>query len=89
MARHDLGVDARDLQTGPETVFEVGFDYGPTEDFIRSDAAVVATLRRRKAVVWPAERFDAVEEGVLLLEAEPRVVGSVALGDLAARGAGV
>ena len=59
------------------------FDDRSAEDFVGADAAVVAALRGGEAVVWPAERLDAVEEGVFLLEPEPRVVVRVVLGDLA------
>src|SRR5579859_2916228 len=65
----------------------MGFDDRAAEDFVGADATVVATLWGWKTIVGPAEGLDAVEEGVLLLQAEPRVVGFVALADLTARGA--
>ena len=44
------------------------------EDLVRAHAAVVPELRSREAVVRPAQRLDAIEEGVLLLDAEPHLV---------------
>src|SRR5215207_6287414 len=58
---HNLGVDTGYLQTGLQAVLEMCFHHGPTKDFIRANATIVATLRRREAIVRPAKRFDAVE----------------------------
>ena len=62
----------------------VRFDDVAAEHFVRADAAVVAALRRGKSVIGPAERTVAFEERVLLLDAEPRIVLLVLLGDLRA-----
>ena len=59
------------------------------EDLVGADAAVVAALRGREAAVGEAERARALEERVLLLDAEQRLLVGVLLGDLAQRGAGV
>jgi len=59
------------------------------EDFIGADAAVVAALRRGEAVVRPAQGTVSVEEGVLLLDAEPGLLLFVLLGHFAQVGAGV
>src|SRR5215212_4989827 len=89
LTRHDLGVDTRDLDAGLQAVLQVRLDNRASEHLVRADAAVVAALGGREAVVGPAERLDAVKEGVLLLQAEPGVVFGVLLGDLAAGRPGV
>ncbi len=74
LAGHDLGVDAGDAQAGVEAGVEVRFDHRAAEDLVGADAAVVAALRRGEAVLGEAQGPRAVEEGVLLLDAEPVLV---------------
>ena len=70
---HHFRVDAGYHQSCFETGIQMGFDDWTSIDFVRSDAAVVPSLRSREAVFWPSQRLDAIEEGVLLLEAEPHI----------------
>ena len=70
-------------------LLQVLLDDLAAEDLVGADAAVVAALRGREAALGEAERARALEEGVLLLDAEDRLLGGELLGDLAQRGAGV
>ncbi len=49
-------------------------------DLIGADAAVVEALRRREAAGREAERVGLLEERVLLLDAEQRLLGRELLG---------
>ena len=89
LAGHHLAVGAGDREARGEAGVGVRFDDLAAEDLVGADAAVVRTLRRREAVVRPAERLRALEEGVLLLDAEPGVVRGVLLRRLGAGGARV
>src|SRR5690606_15815732 len=73
-AAHQLGVDAGDLQAGGEAAVEVQLDDVAAEHGLGADAAVVVALRGGEAALGEAERTAALEEGVLLLDAEPRVL---------------
>ena len=53
------------------------------EDLVGADAAVVEGLRRGEAVRREAERAAVLEERVLLLDAEQRLLVGVLLGDRA------
>ena len=86
---HDLGVDAGDHQASLEAGVQVLLDDGAAEHLVGADAAVVAALGGRKAVGRPAKGLDAVEESVLLLDAEPGVEASVLLGGCGAGRPGV
>jgi hypothetical protein len=86
---HDLGVDARDLETRLEAHVEVLLHHGTAEHLVRTDPAVVATLRGREPLLREAERARALEERVLLLDAEPRVEAAELLRHLDVRAAGV
>ena len=80
LARHDLGVDARDGQAGGQAGVEVGLDEGPPVDVVGADAAVVRALRAGVArLLREAERPAALEEGVLLLDPEQRLLPGVLL----------
>src|SRR5205085_9863570 len=70
LAGHDLGVDAREAESGLEARLEVGLDDLTTEDLVGTDAAVVDALRRRDPDVGEADRAAVLEEVVLLLDAE-------------------
>lgn len=72
-----------------EAAVEVQLDDLATEDLLGADAAVVAALRGREAALGEAERARALEEGVLLLDAEDRLLSGELLGDRAQQGAGV
>lgn len=65
------------------------FDDLAAEDLVGADAAVVATLRGGEAAEREAQRAALLEEGVLLLDAEPRLLVGELLGHLDERGAGV
>ncbi|EGJ77870.1 putative glutamine synthetase [Streptomyces sp. Tu6071] len=80
LPRHDLGVDAGDAEPGGEAVGEVGLDDLAAEDLVRTDAAVVTALRGGETVLGEAERAAALEEGVLLLDPEDRLLGGELLG---------
>src|SRR5437763_237586 len=83
LSGHDLGVRADDVDPGAHARLGMRLDDLAPEDLVAADAAVVAALRRGEAVVGPAERPVALEEGVLLLDAEPGVVLFVLFDDLA------
>ena len=83
LARHDLGVDARDAEAGVEARLEVRLDDVTAEDLVGADAAVVEGLRRGEAVGREAERAAVLEERVLLLDAEDRLLVGELLGDRA------
>ena len=85
LTRHDLGVDARDLESGFQTGIEVRLDDLTAEDLIRADAAVVPALRCREAAVGEPEWPRAAEERVFLLDAEPRVKGREAQSHIGVR----
>ena len=82
LADHHLGVDAADRQAGGEAVVEVLLDDLAAEDLVGADAAVVAALRGREAADREAVRAAVLEERVLLLDAEQRLVLGVLLGRL-------
>ncbi len=67
----------------------VGLDDVTAPDLVGADAAVVRTLRAGEAALGPAERVAVLEERVLLLDAEHRLLVGVLLGRRRARGAGV
>ena len=77
LRRHHLAVNAGNRQPGVHAGIHVLFHHRPPVDLIGADAAVVAALRRRKAVVRPAQGLDAVKESVFLLDAEPEIHGGV------------
>ena len=81
LAGHDLGVDAREAEAGLEARVEVRLDDVTAEHLVGADAAVVEALRRREAVGREAERPAVLEERVLLLDAEQRLLVRVLLGD--------
>ena len=67
----------------------MGLDDVAAEDLVGADAAVVDALRGGEAAAGEAERAAVLEERVLLLDAEPRLLVGVLLGDHRAAGAGV
>lgn len=80
LGRHDLGVGARDVDVGVHAGLVVSLDNVTAEDLAGTHTAVVRTLGRRETVLGPAIRPALeVEEGVLLLEAEPELVLLVGL----------
>ena len=81
LAGHHLGVDARDAEAGVEARLEVRLDDVTAEHLVGADAAVVEALRRGEAVRREAERAAVLEERVLLLDAEQRLLVGVLLGD--------
>ena len=89
LAGHDLGVDAGDAEAGVEAGVEVRLDDVTAEDLVGADAAVVEALRRREAVRREAERAAVLEERVLLLDAEQRLLVGELLGDRAQQRPGV
>ncbi len=89
LAEHDLGVDAVDLEPRRQAGAQVLLDEPASVDLVRPHAAVELSLGRRVAGIGPAERSAAAEQGVLLLDAEPRLRGLAELDDRAQQGAGV
>ena len=77
---HDLGVGARDVDTGVEAGHVVSLDEITAEDLTSADTTVVWALGSGESVLGPAIRpaID-IEEGVLLLETEPKAFASVGL----------
>ena len=67
----------------------VRLDQLAAEHLVAAHATVVAALRRREALVRPAQRPVALEERVLLLHAEPGLLRGVLLGHLPQRRARV
>lgn len=83
LRRHDLGVDARDIDTGVEASAVVGLDEVAGKHLAGSDTAVVGALGTRETALWPSEwSVIGVEESVLLLETEPRDLVLCLLHDL-------
>ena len=73
LRRHNLAVDTGNCQPGVQAGVQVLFNHGPAVNFVGADTAVVAALGCGEAVVRPAQRLQAVKEGVLLLNSEPPV----------------
>eukprot|EP00964_Phaeocystis_antarctica_P126984 scaffold90645_cov63-Phaeocystis_antarctica.AAC.3 len=84
LARHDLGVGARDGDLREEARLVVRVGDGAAVGAVGAGGAVVRPLRAGVAALGPAERGDLVEieQGVLLLETKPR---ASALLDIALR----
>ena len=80
LSGHDLTVDTGNLQSSFHASVKVSFNYGASKHLIRAYTAVVAALGSGEPVVRPAKGLDAVEIGVLLLNAEPHVHCAVFLG---------
>ena len=79
---HDLGVGAGDVDVGVKTSLVVGLNNVTAEDLAGAYTAVVRALRSRETVLGPAVGpAELVEEGVLLLKAEPELVLLVLLED--------
>ena len=75
LARHDLGVDAGDVDAGVQAGFIVSLDDVAAEDLARADATVVGALGAGEAALGPAvDVVVLVKQRVLLLEAEPGLV---------------
>src|SRR6185369_14831560 len=74
LRRHDLGVRADDVDAGADAGVGVRLDHFAAEDLVTAYAAVVAALRRGESRLRPPERTVALEERVLLLDAEPGIV---------------
>lgn len=72
---HHFGIASCDLDAGVETGPVMGLNDLTTDYLVSSDAAVVRTLWAWEAVFrpteWPAVK---VEESVLLLDTEPRIL---------------
>ena len=74
LAGHDLGVDAGDADAGLDAGVHVRLDDLTAEDLVGADAAVVEALRGGVAAEREAERATVLEEVVLLLDAEQRLL---------------
>ena len=82
LAGHHFGVDAGDAEAGVEARVEVRFDDVTAVHLVGADTAVVEALRRGEAAAFgEAVRPAVLEERVLLLDAEQRLVARVLLGD--------
>mmetsp|Transcript_103076 Transcript_103076/g.142640 ORF Transcript_103076/g.142640 Transcript_103076/m.142640 type:complete len:342 (+) Transcript_103076:159-1184(+) len=81
LARHDLGIGARDGDAGVQTGLVVRLGDEATEGAVGASATIVGALRAWVAALRPAERRDLVEveEGVLLLNAKPGLLALAAL----------
>ncbi len=91
LAKEYFGVSAFAGQAGLETGLEVLFDQRTRGDVIGTDAAVVVPLGTwvYGRLLGPAGDAALVQERVLLLDAEPRLLGLVGFGERAELGAGV
>jgi hypothetical protein len=88
LSRHDLGIGTRDLDTSIEASLVVSLNNISAEDFAGAHTAVVWTLRTGETVGWPSVRpIGEIEERVLLLETEPRLVNFVGVHELGTLGA--
>jgi len=87
---HDLRIDTSDLHASIQAGSVVGLNEGAAEDLIGANTAVIGTLRGRVASLRPAEGGAIeCEKGVLLLKAEPGLLGLGLLHDNVGRMAGV
>ena len=77
LAGHDLGVDAGEVEAGLQAGVEVGLDDVTAVDLVGADAAVVAALGGREAAEGEAVGATVLEERVLLLDAEDRLLVGV------------
>lgn len=85
LSGHHLGVGARDLDAGIQAALVVSFDDVTHDNLASTDTAVVGALRSRVTVLGPAiGTVVEVEQGVLLLKTEPRLVLGVSLHQLGA-----
>lgn len=75
LCRHDLGVGSGNVDAGVQARPVVGLDDVSAVDLVGSNAAIVGSLGPGEAVFGPAEgMLVLVEQGVLLLDAEPWLV---------------
>ena len=81
LAHHHLGVGALDREPGVHARLGVRLDDRAADDLGRADAAVVRALRGGEPALGPTERVAVLQEGVLLLDAEDRLLVGVLLGD--------
>src|ERR1019366_898482 len=79
LAPHDLGVGALDADARIDARSRVELDDLASGHLVATDAAVVRALRRGIPDGRPAQRPPVLEEGVLLLDAELRLVVAVLL----------
>ena len=87
LGRHDLGVDTRDFNAGVQTGFVVRLDDISGVDLTGSNTAVVWSLGTWETALRPTIRSSkGVEEGIFLLEAEPRLMRGVLLHQFSAFG---
>jgi hypothetical protein len=85
LGRHDFSVGAGDLDPRVQAGLDVGLDNVTAEDLAGADTTVVRALGAREAAHRPAVGPTVhVEEGILLLEAEPRLLLLVVRGELIA-----
>ncbi len=72
---HHLGIGTGDVDAGVHAGAVVGLNDVAAVDLVGPHAAVVGPLGPGEAVLGPAERvLVLVQEGVLLLDAEPRLL---------------
>lgn len=83
LSGHDLGIGTRDFYTSEQASLVVSLDNVSAVDLASANTTVVWALRTGIATNWPAIGLvESVKEGVLLLEAEPRLVSLVGLHEL-------
>lgn len=80
LRRHHLRVRAADLHAGVQARPIVGLHHLAPVHTVRAHAAIVRSLRAGKAQLRPAQRMVVdVQQRVLLLDAEPRLLGGTHL----------
>ena len=89
LAHHDFGVGALDADAGVDAGRRVQLDDLASGHLVAAYTAVVGALGGGVAEHRPAERATVLEEGVLLLDAEHRLLVGVLLDHLTQLGPGV
>ena len=75
LGRHDLCVDTRDVYTSVKTGTVVSLNEITSKDLAGTDTTVVRALWSWETALWPTVWLSiGVEEGVLLLDTEPRIL---------------
>lgn len=76
LRRHHLCVCATDLHSGVQAGLVVRLHNVAAKHLVSADAAIIRSLWPREAALWLAERLLVkVKQRVLLLDAEPRLLG--------------
>lgn len=82
---HDFGVGAADFHSGVQASAVVSLNDVTTVHFVSASSAIVGTLWAWETTLWPSQWLTVcVQQGVLLLNAEPWLVGGAFVDDLLA-----